>query len=203
MLDVASHFPRGHGHQHKHETSAWLLTASPVYLLYFLAANITPICHQYGNLDTFLHLLKQMNIKNIHNVTTRVKNLPFDITEKAFGKREKRRLGSGKGRRGVREETKKEMPGSLYRAAWAVKQTFSEGRCSGGPHMRLSRRTRLIGVSLASGYLDYHAPSLPHTFVIVQDVFVLLSHLPSELKTLLFHIHFTLALMFIPSLILW
>jgi hypothetical protein len=66
-----------------------------------------------------------------------------DLREEAFGKRL-----SGSGRH------KERMPGSLDRAAWAVKQNISEGRCSGGPHTRLSRRTELVGVSLTSGRGD-------------------------------------------------
>ena len=41
--------------------------------------------------------------------------------------------------------------GNLDRAARAVRQKFHGGRYSGGPHTRLSRRTELVGVPLASG----------------------------------------------------
>ena len=83
-----------------------------------------------------------------------------DIREEAFGKREKRRSGSGRGRRGVWEETKKEMPSRFDRAMRAKRRIFQEGRCNGGPHMRLSRRTGLVGVSLASGVGQLTTPNI-------------------------------------------
>ena len=47
-----------------------------------------------------------------------------------------------------------------------MKQTFSEGRCSGGPHMRLSRQTELVGVSLASAIAQHPVGLIPSKVVI-------------------------------------
>ena len=44
-----------------------------------------------------------------------------------------------------------QVSGSLARAAWAVTRKISEGIECGGAHQRLSRRTELVGISLASG----------------------------------------------------
>ena len=47
-----------------------------------------------------------------------------------------------------------QVSGNLARAAWAVTRKISEGRECGGAHQRLSRRTELVGVSLASATRD-------------------------------------------------
>ena len=42
------------------------------------------------------------------------------------------------------------MSGSVARTAWVGTRKVSGGRGGGGPHQRLSRRTELVGVPLAS-----------------------------------------------------
>ena len=50
-----------------------------------------------------------------------------------------------------------QVPGHLARAAWAVTRKISEGIECGETHQLLSRRTKLVGVSLASGFKNGQA----------------------------------------------
>lgn len=58
-------------------------------------------------------------------------------------------VGGIREKRHLRRDVGQRASGSLDRATWAVKQTFSEDIYSGGLHTRLSRQTKLFGISLA------------------------------------------------------